>query len=59
MHRDATPPLPPVAPPEVSTAHLWREPTPNEPERPLLVGDFDDHFDLNRRIFGKNQDAHG
>ena len=58
MRRDATPPLRPVAPPEVSTAHLWREPTPNEPERPLLVGDFDDHFDLDRRIFWKNRDPH-
>ena len=54
MRRDATPPLLPVAPQEASTGHLWREPTPNGPERPLLVSDFDDHFDLDRRIFGKN-----
>ena len=46
MRRDATPPLPPVSPPEVSTGHHRRGPTPNEPEGPLLVGDFDDHFDL-------------
>lgn len=58
MRRDATPPLPPVAPPEVSTGHHRRGPTPNEPEGPLLVGDFDDHFDLDRRIFRENRDPH-
>ena len=54
MHRDATPPLPPGVPPGASTGHLQRGPTPNGPEHPRLVGDFDDHFDLDRRIFGKN-----